>query len=152
MKKVLKKEVVIAFIIGILLATGIMVYADNYLATQINYTRNNNTITVSSALDELYTKTKYNHGTGQVKQNGTIEINLGFEEPTEIWIHLDRGTEMWSVRYYLTSGGEYRQDYCSSSGENAKNQSATCTINGTIFSEPTWVGYENSNFNWAAVK
>ena len=65
MKKIFKKEVIIAFIIGIILASSIAVYAYSYAAKDISYTKpgENTLISVETALNELYTnKGKTNKG------------------------------------------------------------------------------------------
>ena len=56
MKKILKKEVIIAFIIGIILASSIAVYAYSYMASDIDYTKpgTETAISVETALNELY--------------------------------------------------------------------------------------------------
>ena len=58
MKKILKKEVIIAFIIGIILASSIAVYAYSYAAKDIGYTKpgENTPISVETALNDLYEK------------------------------------------------------------------------------------------------
>lgn len=53
MKKILKKEVIIAFIIGVLISSGITVYATGYLASQVTYKDGK---TVEQALNDLYKK------------------------------------------------------------------------------------------------
>ena len=53
MKKLLKKEVIIAFLIGIILASSIAVYAANISAKNIDYKDGK---TVEQALNELYSK------------------------------------------------------------------------------------------------
>ena len=55
MKKILKKEVIIAFIVGIILASSIAVYAANYSASQVTYKDGK---TVEYALNDLYNATK----------------------------------------------------------------------------------------------
>ena len=59
-KKILKKEVIIAFIIGIILASSIAVYAYSYFASDISYTRpgTETAINVEQALNDLYSKSK----------------------------------------------------------------------------------------------
>ena len=61
-------------IIGVIIVTtGISVYATGqYLASQVNYTRDNETITVNSALDELYGKIP--SGTKTIEANGTYDV------------------------------------------------------------------------------
>ena len=50
------KKVIIGIIIGGIFASGITAYATySFFATDISYTRNNTTMSVSSALDQLYT-------------------------------------------------------------------------------------------------
>ena len=58
MKKILKKEVIIAFIIGIILASSIAVYAYSYAAKDVSYTKPGTTtaINVETALNDLYNK------------------------------------------------------------------------------------------------
>lgn len=78
MKKILKKEVIIAFIIGIILASSIAVYAATINAKDVDYKDGK---TVEYALNELY-----RIGTENKKQNsgtfssvvGVNEINIGF--------------------------------------------------------------------------
>ena len=55
MKKLLKKEVVIAFIIGIIIASGVTVCASGIFANQVTY---KNGKTVEAALNELYSRNK----------------------------------------------------------------------------------------------
>lgn len=56
MKKILKKEVIIAFIVGIILASSIAVYAYSYAAKDVSYTKpgTNTAISVETALNDLY--------------------------------------------------------------------------------------------------
>ena len=56
MKKIFKKEVIIAFIIGLLIASSIAVYAYSYMASDIGYTKPGTTqaISVETALNDLY--------------------------------------------------------------------------------------------------
>ena len=59
MKKILKKEVIIAFIIGIILASSIAVYATyTYSSKDVGYTKPGTTqeISVEAALNYLYSK------------------------------------------------------------------------------------------------
>ena len=54
-------KVVISFIIGVLLASGITVYATSYLAKDISYSRDGTEINnVQDALNDLYAKSKTN--------------------------------------------------------------------------------------------
>ena len=59
MKKILKKEVIIAFIIGLIIASSITVYAYSCAAKDVSYTKpgENTPISVETALNELYNKT-----------------------------------------------------------------------------------------------
>ena len=56
MKRILKKEVIIAFIVGLLIAGGIVYAATS--ASQVTYTTNKNgeVETVADALNDLYNK------------------------------------------------------------------------------------------------
>lgn len=63
MKKIFKKEVIIAFIVGIILASSIAVYAYSYAAKDIGYTKPGTTtpISVETALNDLYNKGNKTH-------------------------------------------------------------------------------------------
>lgn len=67
MKKTSKKEVIIAFIVGIILSSSVAVYATNYLAKDISYTKTGTEtpISVEQALNELY-QNKKNVETGRI--------------------------------------------------------------------------------------
>ena len=52
-----KKGIIISFIIGVILASSITVYATSYFAKDIKYTDNKS---VADALNDLYTNKKYN--------------------------------------------------------------------------------------------
>lgn len=58
MKKILKKEVLVAFIIGLLIASSITIYAYSYVASDIKYKKSgeDTEISVEDALNELYAK------------------------------------------------------------------------------------------------
>ena len=58
MKKIIKKEVIISFIVGIILASSIAVYAYSCAAKDVSYTKpgENTPISVEAALNELYSK------------------------------------------------------------------------------------------------
>lgn len=58
MKKILKKEVIVAFIVGIILASSIAVYAYSYYASDVSYTKpgTETAISVETALNDLYSK------------------------------------------------------------------------------------------------
>ena len=62
MKKILKKEVIIAFITGIILASSIAVYAYSYYAKDISYTKpgTDTEINVEAALNDLYSNMNLN--------------------------------------------------------------------------------------------
>lgn len=47
-------KVIIAFIVGIILASGITIYAYSLSASEVSYTLEENTITVDEALNNLY--------------------------------------------------------------------------------------------------
>ena len=85
MKKILKKEVIISFIVGIILASSIAVYAAAINAKDVDYTKPGTTtaISVETALNELYSKksttkgTEWNCGT-LLAVKGDNNIDVGF--------------------------------------------------------------------------
>ena len=84
MKKIFKKEVIIAFVIGVILASSIAVYA-TINASDIDYTRTGTNITkVSEALNDLYDKS-FNTTLLWTNQNPTSDfpaqtLNLDFSK------------------------------------------------------------------------
>lgn len=57
LKKIMKKDIIVAFIIGLIVASSITVYATNIIANQIAYTREGTQINnVEQALNDLYNK------------------------------------------------------------------------------------------------
>lgn len=77
MKKILKKEVIIAFIVGIILASSIAVYAAAINAKDVDYTKPGTTtaISVETALNDLYS----NYGKfvkSGINQNSGITIQV----------------------------------------------------------------------------
>ena len=75
MKKILKKEVIIAFIIGLLIASSIAVYAATINAKDVDY---KNGKTVEYALNELYGKQAQVVAQGEKVSSGTtITVDIG---------------------------------------------------------------------------
>ena len=110
MKKILKKEVIIAFIIGVLIASGITVYATSYFAQDISYTDKKS---VASALDELYSlktssvqdliDTSINNkiSTQFYTLNSNISVNNGSEGIQVFdFSNLDTGTYIININLY----------------------------------------------------
>ena len=92
MKKTLKKEVILAFIIGVVLASSMAVFA-NINASEIDYKNNQK---VSDALDDLYSKipngkiTITENGNNiDVSQYATADVNVVLEGKGTTW---NRGT------------------------------------------------------------
>lgn len=93
MKKILKKEVIIAFIIGVLIASGITVYAYSYYAKDIGYTKPGETqaISVEAALNDLYQKNKHiERGQENITyshswQGKTITFEKEYENPPKVF-------------------------------------------------------------------
>ena len=133
MKKIFKKEVIIAFIIGIILASSIAVYAYSYAAKDVSYTKPGTTtsINVETALNELYSKgnktpqqvatittndrtatyTMQNDGyilgtAGTKTDDGTgANINFTKNETTNIVFTTDyRNSNLYTVSLYVTKG------------------------------------------------
>ena len=74
MKRILKKEIIISFIVGVILASSIAVYASVISANEVNYKNGNS---VSDALDDLYNKSKnYIYTEQQYQDYGKSQYNL----------------------------------------------------------------------------
>lgn len=90
MKKILKKEVILSFVLGVALTSGI-VYAAT-AANQIGYTTNNNIEikNVEQALNDLYEKINDNvkcvKGNYSKPQNSSVNIELDFT-PSFVFIY-----------------------------------------------------------------
>ena len=80
-----KKGIIISFIIGVILASSITVYATGYLASQVTYKDGK---TVEQALNDLYSKT---------------ENKDNFENKT----YTQEGLSIFSNRITITNGGYY---------------------------------------------
>lgn len=128
MKKILKKEVIIAFIIGILLASSIAVYAATINAKDVDYKDGK---TVEYALNDLYSKSNkapqqvatittndrtatytmqndgYILGTAGTKTDDGTGANIYFtkNETTNIVFITDyRNSNLYTVSLYVTKG------------------------------------------------
>ena len=91
MKKILKKEVVIAFIVGIIFASSIAVYASTINASNVDY---KNGKTVEYALNDLYGKLP--KGSTTITSNGE---NINIKQYESINVNVDvMGTKtlLWS--------------------------------------------------------
>lgn len=75
MKRILKKEVIIAFIVGIILASSIAVYAYSYAAKDVSYTKpgTDTAINVETALNDLYSRSQVIYITGTNGKTDGIE-------------------------------------------------------------------------------
>lgn len=74
-----KKGIIISFIIGVIVASSITVYAYSYRASDISYTKPGaeTAINVSEALNELYTRNNYtivDLGTGTTEETKTFDV------------------------------------------------------------------------------
>jgi hypothetical protein len=106
MKKILKKEVIIAFIIGIILASSIAVYAYSYAAKDVSYTKpgTDTTIDVETALNDLYSKFNTNQGVICAKgsltttTNNIDKVKIDFK-PEEIIVYGYNGNTYNEARY-----------------------------------------------------
>ena len=93
MKKILRKEVIVAFIIGIILASSIAVYAYSYYARDIGYTKpgTETAISVETALNDLYQRNKkIESGQENITfthswQNKTITFEKEYENPPKVF-------------------------------------------------------------------
>lgn len=71
--------VVIGFLIGVILASSITVYAYNYFANDIGYTRSGTEITnVSQALNDLYTKANSNLNYEVIQYHDDIQTDYTY--------------------------------------------------------------------------
>lgn len=114
MKKILKKEIIItaciAFLMGIILASSIVVYA-NINANIINYTNNK---TVEEALNELYTRAASNLAS---QTNGTatpadiIATKTAWVNGSQIIGELNKG-EADYTQLITSNSYTFSQSYC----------------------------------------
>ena len=82
---ILKKNIkwIVLIVMGIVISSGVSIYAtSNYLATQVNYTRNNTTISVSNALDQLYAMKDNKYTQEEYNNNYTNGYNAGRNDNT----------------------------------------------------------------------
>lgn len=111
-KKLFKKETILGFIIGILIASGITVYAASYLAQDINYTDEKS---VANALDELYnlkTSTVQNlidssteNTSAELDYNNMINIANNLNAVTNTYTFLKNG--QLTAQMGIDAGGYY---------------------------------------------
>ena len=102
---ILKKNIkwIILVIVLIMVASGISVYAtSNYLATQVNYTRNNTTKSVSDALDELYSMKDNKYTEEQYQNYGITQYNKAIADNGGIVMEnftLKNGTNFYEIGF-----------------------------------------------------
>ena len=150
MKKIFKKEVIIAFIIGIILASSIAVYAYSYAAKDISYTKPGTDIPISveKALNELYNK-RENCTVGIYHHDGktnkySIETNIDYKA-----IYLStyvQNSDLYLNWYYNgnISNNYYQTHHFGLNGNyTAQNKNNYMSKSGTKFI------YETSENNWA---
>ena len=110
-------KLIIGFIVGVILASGITVYATSYFAGDVKYTRNNIETTVEAALNDLYS-IKTENSDAVVKTNFTItgdrtlhEYNIGFEPSMIIFFNtsdsINWGSREDSKLYWGDGTGEW---------------------------------------------
>ena len=109
MKNIINKNTIFSFLLGIILCSGI-VYATNYLATEISYTKDgwgvNN---VSEALDDLY-------------ENGAKKAMVFTSSPVDMKQYTDRWAELTTADFKggWSGGNAWSQtDSGAASGQNA---------------------------------
>lgn len=181
----LKKNIklIILVIVLMIIVSGFSVYATTiYLATQVNYTRNNTTISVASALDELYSmkdnkyteqqyqqygsqqyslgqqnakEVTYNYGSGTSTASGVYSFDIKFNNPTEIWIFAKQsdGDNNWVIYRFVKSNDNFIADIFTTAGN--KWSSITNASNASMSSTTFSMinsSYANSTYNWIAVK
>lgn len=173
------KKVIIGFIVGIILASGISVYATStYLATQVNYTRNNATTNVASALDDLYNiannykyteqdytqqyalgqanakEVSYNYGSGTSTSSGVYSFDVKFSNPREVWIFAKQSDgDKWIIYRFIKSNDDFLADIFTTVGNkwSSVENASNASMSGTTFSI-TNSSYSNSTYNWIAIK
>ena len=77
-----KKGIMISFIIGVIIASSITVYATNYFAKDISYTKpgTQTAISVETALNELFSKNNSNTTITSETINGVGSVNYTFQD------------------------------------------------------------------------
>lgn len=114
MKKILKKEVIIAFIIGIILASSIAVYAYSYAAKDVGYTKpgENTPIDVETALNDLYSKSKLtllwtNANPNSSFEAQTISLDLSSYKYIAVVVNTDTGEISFPRSTSIIPVGQY---------------------------------------------
>ena len=101
--KILKSNIklIAGFLAGIIVASGMVVYAYSYVATDVQYTRTGTSLAnTKQALDALYTATtSCPFPVGYVYQS-TVSINLSQQYPGTTW-------EQIKDVFLLTAGNTY---------------------------------------------
>ena len=95
-------KVIIGFIIGVVLASSITVYAYNYLAKDISYIREGTNIkNVAEALNDLYNKSNsyFASGLGNFDNNGSMLISELEFRPQIVFVYTERTNEVYSMWY-----------------------------------------------------
>ncbi len=134
MKKLLKGniKVIVAFVLGLLIAGGVGVYAFNIASTDVSYDNATSGLegnNVKDALDDLYTKSE---STGEYDYVLTTTVNYAATDPVNIVLsdyskchdltaddvylpqsskYYDQGSTQWSHAYGIV-GKSYNADTC----------------------------------------
>ena len=95
-----KRGIIISFIIGVIIASSITVYAYSYFASDITYTKGSKNIKVSDALDELYIKSQNFINADNLE---LIGVNLGTDFTVPIGYKYVAICNGW----YTTGGTDY---------------------------------------------
>lgn len=147
------KGIIISFIIGVIIASSITVYAYSYIASDIKYTDDKS---VADALNDLYNrlyieseitgKGKYwNKGTKTITGGDTVNIEVGFEPS---YIIFTRASDKCDIVYNSTISTT--KQYIRGT-ENNLNRGDTGIVSiGTIVSF-TSIG-NTATWYWMAVK
>ena len=134
MKKILKKEVIIAFIVGIILASSIAVYAATINAKDIDYKDGK---TVEYALNDLYGKS--NKTPQQVATLTTPGATYTFQNDGYIIGTIKHSDGAHAALIYFNEINDaHRVGYAPPDENNALNTSIYATKNTTIYTRANY--------------
>ena len=175
-------KVIIAFIAGIVLASTAIVFA-TINANAVDYKNNqkvsdaldflyskipNGTKVINEKGNQIdvenykYADTtgisalgeEYNYGSGTLDANGAYSINLGFTEPREVWVFLNKSNEMTAMSCFKKADNSngFLCDWFQSTDTNIHVDEVFGSMNGTWFLDSWGTSWAGASFYWAAIK
>ena len=152
-------KLIIGFIVGIILASGITVYATSYFAGDVKYIRNNTETTVEAALNDLYDKQKENSNIvaeGTINEDeltpdkdGYLNINLEFQ-PRYILMYADLGG--YDQVYYYKENTWYYDGWSGNNSAWAYKNPSEIAIKSNGFKCYTADGTSWNQMKYIAIK